>query len=368
MSTDDKKDPVPSSMTDLVIASGPGSGSDPVVLSEAERQLGDVEGRIPPAPSTATTADLQSAVGVTPRSPSPAPRSPSPAFPSSASPSPASPSPSPRRPVPDPDLDSDDADAARKPRRWPLVVALTGVLTLTVAAFILLGNANEQRYYLRCSAKSITAEQGRSFPPWGTERLTGAAWRPISIPPNAECTPQSTSKLPTLEGWYLEALVDQATSKLSGSSPGDIDAAQTELEQAMLLTRSPDRRDQRKDLERLLGDVTYWRAAAKVKSAAASLEDAAKRFDEAASKRPRHASDASAWAEFTRLTAKRLGAGPAGDGSPMMPPSGVPLSSRPSAPLGTALPVEMPSASTSDAGVPLPDAAVRNIPAGGVLM
>jgi hypothetical protein len=249
------------------------------------------------------------------------------------------------------------------------VVALAALLGALIGAFILLGNANSQRYYLVCSAKTITAEHGNSFPPWGTSRISGAAWKPIAIPPNAECTPQSTDSITQLESLYLDALITQSTTKLSGSVPGDIDEAEAQLDQAMLLTRSPERRDQRKELERLLGDVTYWRAAAKVKSASKELEEAAKRFDEAATKRPRHASDASEWATFVRSTASALTAGPSGSGAPQLPPSGVPLPTREPAPPGVALPIEMPpSASASDAGVPDIDAAQSNLPSGGVLM
>lgn len=395
MSTDDDKkdkDPVPAGFADLV------TESPPVILSDAERERGGVEGPIadeplpPLAPTTATFGDLQAAVGVTPTaamstsvsgsiasipSPSPSASASASASPSSASrlPSPP-PAPASRRPSAGTFSDADDADAddsdetATKKRKWPIVVGLSALLGAVIAAFVLLGNANSQRYYLRCSAKYITAEQGNSFPPWGTERVSAPGFKPISIPPNAECTPQATDSLVKLEDLYLAALVDQATRKLSGTQPGDIDAAQAELEQALLLTRSPERRDQRKDLERLLGDVTYWRAAAKVKSAASALEDAAKRFDEAAAARPRHASDASEWARFARETAGALSSGPSGAGAPQSPPSGVPLpGARPTAPPGVALPIEMPPPGTaSDAGVEDIDAARSNLPSGGVLM
>lgn len=349
----------------------------PLTLSEAERELGRVEAArahldpdpvpaepLPPAaPTTATISDLQAAVGVTPsRSPSPS-LSPSPA----PSPSPSAP---PRRPPAATFSDADDeSESAAKKRKWPIVVGLSALLGAVIAAFVLLGNANSQRYYLRCSAKYITAEQGNSFPPWGTSRVSAPGFKPIAIPPNAECTPQATDSLTKLEDLYLASLVDQATRKLSGTSPGDIDAAQAELEQALLLTRSPERRDQRKDLERLLGDVTYWRAAAKVKSAATALEEAAKRFDEAAAARPRHASDATEWARFARDTASSLSGGPSGAGAPSSPPSGIPLPSRPAAPPGVALPIEMPpSVTASDAGVEDIDATRSNLPSGGVLM
>jgi hypothetical protein len=244
------------------------------------------------------------------------------------------------------------------------VVAAAATIAAAVAVLVVLGQLHARRHVLRCGAKAITAERGRSFPPWGWERLGGPAWRPITIPPGAECTERETDDLAQLEGWFLEHLTEQATAKLSGASPGDVDRAEAELEQALLLSRSPERRDLRKELERLRGDVTYWRAAAKVKSAAATLADAAAAFDAAAAQRPRHASDPSRWATFVRSLAATLEAGPDGTGAP--PPT--PTPNRPLAPRGVALPVEAPPATASpDGGVP-PDAAARDLPTGGVLM
>lgn len=343
---DDPKPPEPPPVLEPLVVAAPEPAA--VAVSGALVVPEPPPEHVEPPPVTASVADLQSAVGVTPR------RTPRP------------PRPKPIDVVEDPDEDANP----RKKRRWPIAVGLSGVVGATIASFVLLGSANSESYYLRCSAKHVTAERGRSFPPWGSERLGGAAWKPIAIPPSAECTPRSTDDPVALEGWYLDALVEQATAKLAGASPGDIDLAQAELEQAMLHTRSPERRDQRKELERLLGDVTYWRAAAKVKAAAAELEEAAKRFDEAVARRPRHASDAGAWAALARNTAVLLGRGPGGAGAPSQPPSGVPLpaATRPPAPPGVALPVETPLTTPPDAGVSAPDAGHSTLPSGGVLL
>ena len=330
-----------------------------VVVEEAK------EPPVPEAPETATVKDLQEAVGAKPRAERVRPKvefAPVPVKPARA-PRPA------RAAKPPGDGDDDELEIEGRPRRrWPLVLLGIFVVGATVTTFVLLGQANSQRYLMTCAAKQIGAERGRSFPPWGTEALDGAAWRPIEIPPNAECTPHETDDPAKLETWYLEALVEQATTKLTGDTTGDVDVAEKQLEQALLLTRSPERRDQRKEIERLLGDVTYWRAAAKVKAAVTALDEAARRFDDAAARRPRHASDAAAWADFARATAGALGTGPGGGGAPQTPPSGVPLPTRPLAPPGVALPVEEPSV-PADAGVEAPlDAPASTLPTGGVLL
>ncbi|MEZ4402638.1 MAG: hypothetical protein R3B06_21635 [Kofleriaceae bacterium] len=255
-----------------------------------------------------------------------------------------------------------DLDGPRRSRRWPALLAAGGTVITLVAVLIVLGKLHAQRYALRCHAKEVVAERGRSFPPWGWQRLGGPAWQPIAIPPDAECTAHETGDPAELEGWFLTHLTEQATRKLSGDGPGDLDRAERELEQALLLARSPERRDLRKELERLRGDVTYWRATAKLKAAAATLAQAATDFDAAAAQRPRHAADPGRWAAFARAVADTLVAGP--DGQPASVPT---APSRPLAPAGVALPVEPgPAEQPVDAGVPVD--ARSTLPTGGVLM
>lgn len=270
----------------------------------------------------------------------------------------------------DRDRDRDDeptpADRARR-RKLLVTLGLSLVVGLIIAAFVLLGRANAQRLVFTCAADQITAERGRSFPPWGTSTLDGPEWAPIAIPPQAECESRETEDPATLEGWYLEALYDQAAAKLAAREVTAVDDAEAQLRQALLLARAPERRDQRANIERLLGDVVYWRAAAKVTAATATLGEAARLFEEASAKKPRNVSDAAAWATYTRDLAADLKAGPTSlRPATSMPP--LPGQPRPPAPPGVPLPVE-----GSDAGVPMgapispvpPDAGV---PTGGVLL
>lgn len=262
------------------------------------------------------------------------------------------------------DDDDDDRDREpRPPRRWPILVGAAALLAGGITAIVLAGRANHRHLYVECGATHITALRGRSFPPWGTERVGGPGWKAIAIPPATECTDRGTTDPVELEAWYLDALIEQATVGLTAEG-GDVDVAEAQLQQALLLARSPDRRDQRKDIDRLLADVTYRRGAAQIKGTIATLRGAAGSFDEAAGRRPRHAADAAAWAGFARAIADKLEAGPTGEQptSLLAPPA----SPRTPAPPGVALPVEPP-----DAGVlapPEPDAGVPGIPSGGVLM
>ena len=281
------------------------------------------------------------------------------------------------------DLDRDPLSASSRPaNRRTMAIAAAAILAgLLVATLVFLGRANAQRYLFACSTDRASAEQGRSFPPWGSRSLTGPEWKPIPLPPNAECRPRETDDVAELGGWYLDALVERASAILSAhdladtlahpasgsganAPPGPLDIADAELQQALLLARAPERRDQRKEVDRLLGDVAYWRATLRLHDVTAGLTDAAKQFDDAAAHRPRFANDAGAWAAFLRHLADELHAGPAGAAA--TPSAAAPAPATPGPPVGTALPVEPPAGSGSEAPAASPIDA--GVPTGGVLL
>ena len=284
------------------------------------------------------------------------------------------------------DLDPDDPDDAKAPkqragrRRTALVIAITTFVGLGVGALVLLGYINGSQYAISCEPEQIIAQKGRVFPPWGMRTLGGELWKPIKIPADAECRARETEDEYELAGWYLDQLVDRASTLLTAREVTKADDAAAMLEQALLHARAPERRDQRKAIERLLGDVGYWRASAKLRDAANALTDAAKQFDTAASQRPRHVSDASAWAAYARKIADQLRAGPAdakaaAAGSPTSSsPAGPP--DRPAAPTGVALPVEpeQPGAGSntgsgsSNSTAPAAAPPATGVPTGGVLL
>ncbi len=262
----------------------------------------------------------------------------------------------------------DDADGEPKKRgRTGLVIAGALVVGGLIATFVLLGQSNAERYLFTCGEKRIVAQRGRSFPPWGASSLGGAEWKAIPIAPGVECESRETDDPDELTGWFLDALVEQAQAKLTAREVAEVDEAQRELDQALLLARDPDRRDQRHEIERLLGDVEYWRGSARVKEAAETLEEAAKRYDQAADKRPRHASDAAAWAEFVRRTAADLLLGPAGVPPRTVAQPGGSDGPKSDLPTGVALPVEEPEPVTMPDAAPEPPIDA-GLPQGGVLL
>jgi len=276
------------------------------------------------------------------------------------------------------DLDDDDKPRPRRRRRTALVVGLTTFIGLAVGTLVLLGYINGGRYAIACESEQILAERGRTFPPWGMRTLGGDLWKPIKIPANAECRERESEDEYELGGWYLGLLVDRASTLLTAREVTKADEAAGMLEQALLHARAPERRDQRKEIERLLGDVGYWRASAKLRDAANALTDAAKQFDSAAAQRPRHVSDASSWAAYARKVAEELRTGPADAKSPQAAqptptaPSGP---ERPAAPTGVALPIEPDRAGSGSSGgsgsaaAPAPSATPdAGVPTGGVLL
>jgi hypothetical protein len=271
----------------------------------------------------------------------------------------------------DDDDDGSDDDAPRKRNsKVVLVVATTIVLGLGIATLVFLGSANKRRFVLACEPQQVIAKQGRGFPPWGERNIDDEGmWKPIKIPPEAECTARETDDDAELSKWYLQILVDRASTALTakeGATHGskEVDEAFAMLEQALLHTRPTDRREQRRDIERLLGDVGYWRATGKLKDAANALADAAKQFDGAAAQRPRHVSDASAWATYVRKLVEDLKAGPSGAGTTFPPTP--PNPDRQPAPPGVALPVEPPKPGSGSADPIAPIDA--GLPTGGVLL
>jgi hypothetical protein len=284
----------------------------------------------------------------------------------------------------------DDRDPAPRRRRSPraMAVAALGVIAiLGTAALVVAGYLNSDRYLLACEAERAVPEQGRSLPPWGTRALTGEQWRPLKISPETRCQPQETDDPLVLERAYLAMVLDQATALLTAREVTKVDEAEALLEQGLLLTRPPEhepaslaaqRTEHHQEIERLRGDVTYWRATARLREAATALGEAATKFDAAVAQHPRHASDAGAWAAYTRKLAQELRAGPA-SGSPAAPaavPAGAPppatasdpagASERVPAPPGIALPIEPEPPGTAPAPLAAPPDAGTTT--GGVLL
>jgi len=272
-----------------------------------------------------------------------------------------------KRRAPEPEPEPEDVEK-KWSRRTMAIAGGSLIAGIGIVALVFLGRANAERYLLTCSTDKITPEQGRSFPPWGSHPLAGPEWKPLALPPSAECTEHETDDLGALEKMYLDAIVDRASTTLtsknlldasSKTGPAPLDVVADELTQALLLARAPERRDQRKEIERLQGDVQYWRATLRLRDASAALLEAARQFDAAAAARPRHVTDAGAWAGFLRKLTEELQAGPGGTPATAPAPTGAPPP--PTSPQGTALPVE-PEGSAA------PAPADAGVPTGGVLL
>jgi hypothetical protein len=274
--------------------------------------------------------------------------------------------------------DDDELPRPRRNRKAIGIVVLTLCAGVTVGAVALVGRVNSDRYVLACEAERAVPEQGRAFPPWGTHPITGEAWAPLKIAAETRCQPREVDDPVALERLYLAMVLDQADALVTARDAAKLDEADLLLKQALLLTRPPQseppelarqRSERHAEVQRLQGDITYGRAALKLRDATAALGDAAKQFDAATALRPRHATDAAAWASYARRLADQLQAGPAAGAAPSPGIVDKPIA-RPNVPVGVALPVApgVPSpASTSPAPAEAP-AAESRAPAGGVLL
>ncbi len=263
--------------------------------------------------------------------------------------------------------DDDDEDAPPRRRKTVLVVGGTLFVGLGIAALVVLGRVNAGRYAVSCEAKRVTAEQGRAFPPWGMSRLGGDPWKPIPIPPSFQCVGIETDDPAELGDAYRKMLVERAEALLTAKEVTQLDAVAAMLEQALLHARtdSEPHRTARQAIERMLGDVGYWRASAALQKAVTDLSTAAKQFETAAGQRPRYVSDANAWATHVRKLTEELRAGPSGARPEAPAPAAAPPTpDRPPAPAGVALPVE-PTGGSAEPPPATPDAGV---PTGGVLL
>jgi len=276
---------------------------------------------------------------------------------------------------------ADDEDSPRRSTRRLMLAVGIGIVSVLAAVLIITGYMNSRHYYFVCGAEQITAERGRVFPPWGQRRVSGKEWTPIDIPANTECASEELDDQEQLEEMFSVALVEQAESRLKSGVPENVDIAEEQLLQALLLSRKPraELRDRRKKIERLRGDVEYWRAAAQIEQVVQKLSQAGDRFKDAAARRPRLNSNASAWAEFSRGMSDEIRRGPPElrDDKPLAPGARPPFAdlpspqttsdgdagpqpaNRPDAAPGVALPPE------ADAAPPAPDA---GLPRGGVLL
>lgn len=260
--------------------------------------------------------------------------------------------------------DADQDAPTHKRSRVAFAAGVFLIAALAAGTMILLGHLNADRYEIVCAPDEIRAESGRAFPPWGLREMTGAQWKAIAIPADAECTAADAQTDAGLATMFLALLVERADKALLARDPTQAEVAAVQLQQALLLTRDESRRDERKTVERMLGDVEYWRASGKLAAARALLLDAAKQFEAANAAVPRHVKDAFGRATYARQVADDLLAG--SDGSHA---AGSGTEERTRVPLGVALPVEAPHAPPPGVGssmaMPLSDAGV---PPSGVLL
>lgn len=280
----------------------------------------------------------------------------------------AAPAPEAPEPSPDAGFTGTVAEAAgiapppqpRRPRlsRRARFFALAAIALLCfIGAGGVLSYLNSRQLYLVCGDQDVRAERG-SFFPWGRTAMEGERWKPFKLP--GACESRELDSELELETAMLELLVARASALLAAEAP-ELEEGEELIEQGLALARAPEHKASRTELERLRGDIEYWRGRADITAAVERLRSARAHLDEAIKIGPRHANDADKWLPFIDRLVERAGSGP---GAPIEADTGpIDLVESPSdgAPLAT--PVLIP-----DAGPATAPARDAGVPAGGVLL
>jgi hypothetical protein len=259
------------------------------------------------------------------------------------------------------------------------VVALAAAaLAVIVAVASWLGYQNSRAFFLACGTETARAARGSVFPWWGRSALRGPAWRPIRLPPRSACSDTTFATQRDLETVFTSMLIREASARLTTGDAADVDEAERQLDQALLLTRA--RPDRRVEIERLRGSVAYWRGVSRVRAVIEELDGAAELFQAAADAQARN-TDAGDWASHARGLAGELRRGPPSlRGAGAAPPAGAPpIADTDTAPAPNQRGSGPEAADMTDAGAPPPGAArageehtppvpEAGLPTGGVLL
>ncbi len=267
--------------------------------------------------------------------------------------------------------------------RAKLYAILGAGFSVLLGVVILLSWLNSRDYYLTCGSHEVVAQRGSKFP-WGKSDVDGDEFAAIKVTPGSRCQTKTFRTLDELREAFATVLLQEASARLTSGIAEDIDEAERQLEQALLLARTvPSKRGAIKSLQ---GDVEYWRAATEVKAAIEQLDGAAGRFKAASDKKPRHKTDASQWAGYTSGLARELRRGPPElrndvDLGPNAPPpfAGTdtapaparidpPVSPTSTGPTGDDPPMGVALPPMSDAGPVKPGTPDAGLPSGGVLL
>jgi len=256
-------------------------------------------------------------------------------------------------------------DAAEKKERskFRLYAAGAGLLAIVIVVVWLLSWRNSRYLYLECREDKVIAARGSSWP-WGRQQLGGAAYRPIKLPPEADCRSREFTETLELERSMVELLIARAEAGLRSKKVEEVAEAKAQLTQALLLSRSYT--EQKPRIQHLQGDLSYREGGQSVAEAQKKIEEAIARFKDAKERQPVLFKDYDAWIEHLEAANQALRDGPrpiekiteAAD-QPAPPPGARPRVDRGVLPQPSASPdAALPAAPKPDGG----------LPSGGVLM
>ncbi len=248
---------------------------------------------------------------------------------------------------------------------WALVLIL---LTLIGALQLILDLRNRERYLMVCRDSAMELHRGRRFPwPFGHEVVGGESYRPVTIPPRADCRSRVFTSQAEAEQGFLQFIVARVRAELDLEQGGDLKKAHKHILQALMLSR--DNPAVRSSVKTLLAEVDYREGRDSMARVESELRTALARFKEAQQLDGRRYADLKQWIQHLDLLLRSVSPtpGPLPQAkkaeSPASPPSG------PKATSGTT--VQDTKKKQNDAGLPKktgPDAGIQAKDPGGILL
>jgi hypothetical protein len=174
---------------------------------------------------------------------------------------------------------------------WGWLLGACGALGLL---FIVSDLHNRDRFVVVCNSNKVEVRQGRRLPwPFGDEPVGGPEYQPVSVSTDACPRPQTFPSEEEASRAFLDVLLGQVRTALSGSDAATLREARQQLAQATLLTRVFPAR--RKEAQSLLADLSYREGRTGLARAESELRLALSRFQETQKLDSSRFEDLDAW-------------------------------------------------------------------------
>ena len=185
---------------------------------------------------------------------------------------------------------------------WGWVLVL---VTLVGALLLVLDLRNRDRYLMVCHDRAMELHRGRRIPlPFGHEPVGGEAFRPVALPPSADCRSRFFASQVEAEQGFLQFVVARVSAELDLEEGANLPRARKQILQAQILSRSNPAARTR--VARLLAEVDYREGRDSLNRVETELRTALARFKEARKLDGRRYADLDQWIRHLELLLKSV--------------------------------------------------------------